>query len=407
MKLVEEKLQGQTEETSPNDQAVDSKSFLLETVKHMVVRSDNDVQECVKRMCLTIFEKEELKCCSLRVLSKEAFEDLVHGDRVELCEHIYYYFRLASCCCLRHCLASRSESFPKVINHILCTTFLEPWQYPGAVQWTLMLEVDKPDSTAGDEVVECGELGEVISAVSQEGERGLIVIVFCLCDEKIRLHFLFRWTLFSTGERVVAISDGPDRECVGRYRLTKDAILRLEAALNADLEPSTNRTMLPSARDEVLRTKVGFFRKCRIPNIIGAVDGTLVPILAPKDNGVAFICRNGYHSINVMAVCDHEMRFTDNVARWPGSQHDAAVCLHRSGGALQYTPTKYCKIVVACVKMAADINANTQRQEELGVGEGVHLNGLDYGTMIAHEPQFCQTMITLRSKGKDLKKQGK
>ncbi|XP_052768690.1 putative nuclease HARBI1 [Mya arenaria] len=82
---------------------------------------------------------------------------------------------------------------------------------------------------------------------------------------------------------------------------------------------------LPSTRDEVLRTKVGFFRKCRIPNIIGAVDGTLVPILAPKDNGVAFICRKGYHAINVMAVCDHEMRFTDIVARWPGSQHDAAV----------------------------------------------------------------------------------
>ncbi|WAR22586.1 LOW QUALITY PROTEIN: HARB1-like protein [Mya arenaria] len=85
-----------------------------------------------------------------------------------------------------------------------------------------------------------------------------------------------------------------------------------------------------NVRDEVLRTKEGFFRKCRIPNIIGAVDGTLVPILAPKDNGVAFICRKGYHPINVMAVCDHEMRleifrFTDIVARWPGSQHDAAV----------------------------------------------------------------------------------
>ncbi|XP_052771219.1 putative nuclease HARBI1 [Mya arenaria] len=174
-----------------------------------------------------------------------------------------------------------------------------------------------------------------------------------------------------------------------------------------------------NVRDEVLRTKEGFFRKCRIPNIIGAVDGTLVPILAPKDNGVAFICRKGYHPINVMAVCDHEMRFTDIVARWPGSQHDAAVfddstlkdhletnqtgillgdggyplrpylltpllnpttpqeialnnvqirgrivierifgllksrfrCLHRSGGALQYTPTKRCKIVVACVKL--------------------------------------------------------
>ncbi|WAR11827.1 hypothetical protein MAR_026007 [Mya arenaria] len=48
-------------------------------------------------------------------------------------------------------------------------------------------------------------------------------------------------------ERVVAIADVPDWECVGRYRLTKDAILRLEAAQHADLEPSTNRTMLVSS----------------------------------------------------------------------------------------------------------------------------------------------------------------
>lgn len=71
--------------------------------------------------------------------------------------------------------------------------------------------------------------------------------------------------------------------------------------------------------------KLGFYRKCRIPNVIGAIDGTLIPIQAPKQNEAAFVCRKGFHAINCQAVVDHEMRFVDLVARWPGSQHDAFI----------------------------------------------------------------------------------
>ncbi|XP_052814780.1 putative nuclease HARBI1 isoform X3 [Mya arenaria] len=78
-------------------------------------------------------------------------------------------------------------------------------------------------------------------------------------------------------------------------------------------------------QQELAEAKLGFYKRCKIANIVGAVDGTLVPIIAPKDSGEAYICRKGFHAINVMATCSHDRRFIDIVAKWPGSQHDSSV----------------------------------------------------------------------------------
>ncbi|XP_053398715.1 putative nuclease HARBI1 [Mercenaria mercenaria] len=71
--------------------------------------------------------------------------------------------------------------------------------------------------------------------------------------------------------------------------------------------------------------KQAFFRKCNIPNTVGAVDGTLIPIIAPSQNEEVYVCRKNYHAINVQAVVDHRARFIDLVAKWPGSTHDASI----------------------------------------------------------------------------------
>lgn len=80
----------------------------------------------------------------------------------------------------------------------------------------------------------------------------------------------------------------------------------------------------PSGRS-LTDVKEAFYQKCKIPNTIGAVDGTFVPIIAPKDNEEIFVCRKNFHAINIQAVVDHKMRFTDIVAKWPGSTHDASI----------------------------------------------------------------------------------
>jgi hypothetical protein len=43
---------------------------------------------------------------------------------------------------------------------------------------------------------------------------------------------------------------------------------------------------------------------------VGAVDGTLIPIQGPSQDEAAYVCRKGFHALNVQAVVDAEMRYT-------------------------------------------------------------------------------------------------
>ena len=63
------------------------------------------------------------------------------------------------------------------------------------------------------------------------------------------------------------------------------------------------------------------------PDAIGVIDGTLIPIQKPpaRFHPDEYICRKGYHAINVLIVRDAEERHTTVDIRWPGSTHDARV----------------------------------------------------------------------------------
>lgn len=65
-----------------------------------------------------------------------------------------------------------------------------------------------------------------------------------------------------------------------------------------------------------------------ILGVIGAIDGSHIPIIAPKENHAAYINRKNYHSVILQAVCDHTKRFRDCYAGEVGSNHDA--CVYRS-----------------------------------------------------------------------------
>jgi DDE superfamily endonuclease len=54
-----------------------------------------------------------------------------------------------------------------------------------------------------------------------------------------------------------------------------------------------------------------------LPNVLGCIDGTHIAIKSPSQNEDAYVNRKGFHSINVQAVCDNNMKLINLVAKWP------------------------------------------------------------------------------------------
>ena len=80
----------------------------------------------------------------------------------------------------------------------------------------------------------------------------------------------------------------------------------------------------PTASD-CQRIAAEFESVSSIPNVVGCIDGTHIPIRAPGADRDSYISRKGYPSINVLAVCDNAKRFTYFYADRAGSVHDARV----------------------------------------------------------------------------------
>ena len=74
----------------------------------------------------------------------------------------------------------------------------------------------------------------------------------------------------------------------------------------------------------------GFESKWGFPQCVGAVDGSHIPIIAPKENPVDYFNRKGHHSVILQALVDHEYKFLDIYVGWPGSVHDARVLVNSS-----------------------------------------------------------------------------
>ena len=59
-----------------------------------------------------------------------------------------------------------------------------------------------------------------------------------------------------------------------------------------------------------MNIKAGFFKIAKFSNVVGIIDGTQIPIQGTStDDEHLYVCRKGYHAINVQAVVDHDLRF--------------------------------------------------------------------------------------------------
>ncbi|XP_071492455.1 uncharacterized protein [Diadema antillarum] len=83
--------------------------------------------------------------------------------------------------------------------------------------------------------------------------------------------------------------------------------------------------------DENLRAVLRGFEVYRgMPQCAGAIDGTQIHVTPPSEFQADYLNRKGFHSINLQAVCDHRLRFTDIYVGWAGRAHDARVLRNSS-----------------------------------------------------------------------------
>ncbi len=103
---------------------------------------------------------------------------------------------------------------------------------------------------------------------------------------------------------------------------------RIVRPVSVALEGKLHEYVSFPRQERALRAlKIGFHDIAGFPNVVGAVDGTHIRLQGPSrpNQEFVYVNRKGYHSLNIQVICDHQMKFTNCVIRWPGSTHDSRI----------------------------------------------------------------------------------
>ncbi|XP_065941930.1 putative nuclease HARBI1 [Magallana gigas] len=159
-------------------------------------------------------------------------------------------------------------------------------------------------------------LGHILHSGLREGDEGIrglrvdIVVLTCL-------RFLAKGDYLSETTDIHGISKSSG--CLAVHRVV-DAVCK--ALRNIEF---------PTSREHNSRIKASFYKNALFPNVIGAIECTQIPIQGiGTDDEHLYVCRKGLHSINVQAVVDADLRFTNAVCKFPGATHDTYILQNSS-----------------------------------------------------------------------------
>ena len=74
----------------------------------------------------------------------------------------------------------------------------------------------------------------------------------------------------------------------------------------------------------------GFKEKWNLPQCVGAIDGSHIPVRPPELNHTDYYNRKGWYSVIIQAVVDSDYLFRNVNVGWPGSVHDSRVFVNSS-----------------------------------------------------------------------------
>ncbi|XP_050023121.1 putative nuclease HARBI1 [Dermacentor andersoni] len=187
------------------------------------------------------------------------------------------------------------------------------------------------------------EVGDAFEELTEEEFRQYFRLskrtVRSLCDELDPIIGCQRASGLSTERKVLCalrfFATGSFQRSLGREEhigMAQSAVSNtIHEVTEAIISVSARRKLVdfsltPAAKDEA---KAAFARRGAIPGVLACVDGTLIAVMKPEGLGPAdtasFMSRKGYYALNVMVVCNAELRILVVDPRFPGSCHDSWV----------------------------------------------------------------------------------
>ena len=114
--------------------------------------------------------------------------------------------------------------------------------------------------------------------------------------------------------------------CAGTFNVGKttvhEAFCDVVSVLNA---VKNNFIRFPVTLEEKVKTINTLKNRSKMPNVLGAIDGTHIKIKAPNENKKDYFSRYQRHDVVCQGIVDGDMKFLDIVVGFPGSIHDARV----------------------------------------------------------------------------------
>lgn len=109
-------------------------------------------------------------------------------------------------------------------------------------------------------------------------------------------------------------------ETYGIHESTASIIVReFCAAIEKHLKP----LVIEKQSAATLKRIATEFEELRgLPYVIGAIDGSHIPIIAPPLDPTSYYCRKGFYSVLLQGVVDNKCRFWDYDFGWAGRCHD-------------------------------------------------------------------------------------
>lgn len=110
-----------------------------------------------------------------------------------------------------------------------------------------------------------------------------------------------------------------------KFGVSRASVSRIVHRVSKVLSLNLHRFVKFPNEEHIDETVLSFHNLAGFPNVIGCVDGCQVAIKKPSRNEHIYVCRKGYHSINVQVACDAHKRFVSISVKYPGHAHDSFV----------------------------------------------------------------------------------